>query len=535
MTNLYFFLFAFIACLSTIGCHKKEQGTNRDHSTMRLCLKEDPNTIDPRKNGDPGSSMIIFMIYEGLVQIRANGEAELALAESVEISEDGKVYTFRLKESYWNDGHPVTAHDFEYSWKKIVTPEFASPCPYLLYAIKNAELAAQKKIGVEAVGVHALDDKTLRIELENPTPYFLSLITFCNFYPVPKHIDMSHPSWEATSDRQLVSCGPYNLVRWDRNKEIVLQKNPTYWNKDNIHLDEIRVSIVANGDTALHLFESGELDFLTTPSISLSNEALSDYKRKGSLEVEPIGGLCFCTFNLERFPFSNIHIRKALSCAIDRKMIADYIAVLSEKPATRIIPPILENNQNRELILPFEPEEAQTHLEQGLRELGVTLSAINESLILTFESTEQIRQIAQSIQEQWKRILKLEATLMECDKKTILSKHMGKDYYVGLDHCYAQYHDPNNILERFKFKASKKNLPGFENKAYIALLDRAARTHNPEERLAILDQAEGILIEEMPLTPILYLTLGHLASPAFTNIEFSPIGNLLFKKVVAIP
>lgn len=501
---------------------------------MRLCLKEDPATIDPRKNGDPGSSTVIFMVYEGLTRIKPNGEAELALAESVDISEDGKVYTFRIRDSVWNDGTPITAADFEYSWKRILTPEFASPCPYLLYAIKNAELAAQRKVPVDLVGINAIDDKTLRVELENPAPYFLSLITFCNFYPVPKHIDVTNPSWEQSFSKELVSCGPYNLSKWDRSKELVLKKNHNYWDKENIHFEEVRISIIAHEDTALHLFENGELDFVTTLSMPLSNEAITDYKKRGMLDIEPVGGICFCTFNIERVPFTNIHIRKALSCSIDRKTLTDHITALSEKPAKRIIPPILDNNQDRALIPLFAPEEAILHLEEGLKELGMSIDQINESLILTFESSEQLRQIAQSIQDQWKKILNLEATLMECDKKTILSKHMGKDYFVGIDRCFAQYHDPNNILERFKFKENKKNLPGFENEKYISLLDLAGRTNDPERRLAILRQAEEILIEELPITPIFHLNLGHLSSPSLTHLEFSPLGNLLFKKVTAL-
>src|SRR3990167_2080984 len=132
---------------------------------MRTCFYMDPATIDARKNAEPCSSALHFLIYEGLTRIKPNGEAELALAQSVDISDDGLIYVFHLREAFWSDGVPITADDFEYSWKKIVTPAFASPCPHLLFCIKNAEKAAKGEISQDLVGVKAMDKRTLRVEL----------------------------------------------------------------------------------------------------------------------------------------------------------------------------------------------------------------------------------------------------------------------------------------------------------------------------------------------------------------------------------
>src|SRR5579872_4532777 len=150
---------------------------------MRTCFSMDPLTADPRKNGDLISSAFLFMLYEGLTRLLPNGQVELALAESVDVSADLCIYTFRLRKALWSDGHPITASDFEYSWKKTLAPAFPSPCQQLFYPIKNAEAAAEGKISTDQIRVQALDQRTLIVELNNPTPYFLSLISFCNFFP----------------------------------------------------------------------------------------------------------------------------------------------------------------------------------------------------------------------------------------------------------------------------------------------------------------------------------------------------------------
>src|SRR5579872_2502367 len=168
---LSIFIFLLLCSACEIPMSKEEK-----KSILRLSLHFNPTTIDSRKNSEVCSSSLIFMIYEGLTRLLPDGTTELALAKSVDISEDRCLYLFHLRNALWSDGIPVTAHDFEYSWKKVLTPEFGSPCPYLFYCIENGEESAQGKIPPDRVSIRAIDDKTLEVRLKNPSPYFLSLI-----------------------------------------------------------------------------------------------------------------------------------------------------------------------------------------------------------------------------------------------------------------------------------------------------------------------------------------------------------------------
>ncbi|MES2273302.1 MAG: peptide ABC transporter substrate-binding protein [Chlamydiota bacterium] len=523
--------------LSLAACQKKTSTMNRDRQMMRICLSMNPSTIDTRKNAEVYSSNLQFLLFEGLTRIKSNGEGELALAKSVDISEDGLIYVFHLRDAYWTDGEPITAYDFEYSWKKILTPQFGSPCPHLLFVIKNAEKAIKGEVSQDQVGIRAIDPLTLQVILENPTPYFLSLITFCNFYPIPKHIELKNPSWQNSVDESLVCSGPFKMIKWVQNQEIQLKKNLTYWDAENVHLDGIQISIVPDGKTALQMFENGDLDFVSSVTTPLSMEDLAYFRKQGKLKIIPIAGLLFCTFNLEQVPFNNANIRKALGFAIDRVAITENIAQLSEIPATCCVPPVLIGGKNRELFKPFDPELARKLLSIGLAELGLpdNIAAINslfsQSLILYYSSEDLYRRTAQAVQQQWKSVLGLEVQLREEDYKTHLERLMSRNYSLGLEYCVAQYNDPINILDRFKYKQTKKNLPGFENKKYIDLLNRAASINNAKMRLDILQEAEFFLMSEMPLTPIFHFNQGILINPKYTDVEFSPLSNLLLKKI----
>lgn len=510
------------------GCQKKSETRS---VPMHVCLNMDPTTVDSRKNADPCTSTFHFLIYEGLTRMNEKGEGELALAESVCVSEDGKTYTFRLKEALWSDKEPITAFDFEHSWKKTLTPDFGSPCPYLLFPVKNAEKAIQKIVSPDEVAVKAIDARTLQVELENPTPYFLSLITFCNFYPIPRHVEVKNGSWDSAPDANLVVSGPYRLAKWERNKEILLEKNPFYWDAKNVHLDKILLSIISNEKTALQMYERGELDFLGTMTSPLSVDDLAYSKEKRILQVQPLGGLLFCTFNMNRFPFQNENIRKAFSLAINRDAIVQNITQLSETAATRCVPPVLAGNKNRKLFPSFAPEEAKKYFELALKELEIEAKILSQEIEFTYEGEDLYRRIAQAIQQQWKEVLGIEVKIAEHDRKTLITKHMQRNYSVGMDRFIAQYNDPYNILERFKHKNGTKNLPGFESSDYAYFLDEAATINDPAKRLETLNRAEEVLIDAMPIAPIFHFNQGVLIHPKFENVAFSPLGNLLFKNL----
>jgi oligopeptide transport system substrate-binding protein len=482
------------------------------------------------------------MLYEGLTRLLDEGEVELALAKSVDISEDGLTYIFHLKDASWSDGHPISAYDFEYSWKKILTPEFGSPCSYLLYCIKHAEESAKGKISPEDTGIKALDSKTLRVILKNPTPYFLSLISFCNFYPIPKHVEIEHPSWNLVRDRTLVSSGPFRLEKWVPNQEILVLKNTAYWDVGNVHLDGIQINIIGDDKTSLRMFENKELDLLNSLLSSIPIDDLVNLKKKGMLQTRPIGGTLFCTFNLAEPLLKNQSIRRALSCAIDRQSIIENISQLSEQPATRFVPPVLNHDKTRKFFPVSDPDLALALFRKGLRELGIDPNDPNlnknpsylelvHSLTLSYEGIAMHKRIAQAIQEQWKQVLGFEIKLREYNFKNHLEALQSRNYSIGLDYWIVQFADPVNILERFKYKHSKKNFPGYENPEYIQILTEASSTNQADYREELLERAEQLIASEMPLTPIYHFNQAISHNANFTDLHFSPIGTLVYKKI----
>ena len=528
-------LVLFCILLMGCSCGKKTTNTHTKDNLMRMCISTDPATIDPRRNGDFWSSTINFLIYEGLTRILPNGEAEQALAKKIDISEDGRIYTFHLRKAFWSDGTPLTAYDFEHTWKTSVDPKFGAACPYLLYPIKNVEKAIHGEASPDSVGIHAIDQHTLRIELEQPTPYFLSLITFCNFYAIPKHIELKNPKWDHENADGLVFSGPFKIKKWVRNKEIILEKNQEYWNAANVLLDRIHIYIIPDERTALRMFENSEVDFISTIIMPISIDDLAALKKTGKLHVIPVAGYLACTFNMTRYPFDNENIRKAFSYAIDRDSIINNITQLSERPATSIIPPVMSNHRDRKLQPTYAPDLARESFKKGLKELGLSsaqFNALTDALILNYRNSEFYRRIAQAIQNQWKQVLGVNVKLEELEYKTLLQNMMRKNYSIGMENAIAQYADPISILERFKYKTTMKNYAGFENPEYIQLLNRASTIKDPKSRQKVLDEAESLLASAMPFTPLFYMQQGVLASPNITNLQFSPLSNLLFTKLI---
>jgi oligopeptide transport system substrate-binding protein len=280
------------------------------------------------------------------------------------------------------------------------------------------------------------------------------------------------------------------------------------------------------------MFETGKLDFLSTIVNPLSTVDLAQAKTQGSLRSVPVGGLRFCTFNTTQFPLNNKHIRKALGLAIDRTTIADHLCYLGEGVATRILSPVLVGFVEKQLYPSNTTSVAKKAWEEGLKELGVDAKTVTKALTLSYESTETNHQIAQAIQQQWKQALGIEVPLQDYETKTVMQKHMSRDYSVGIDYCIAQYHDGNNILERFLHRNVKKNLPGFEHPEYIRLLDLAQNATDAGTRLKFMELAEELLADEMAIMPLYHIQFGALVKPEFKNVQFSPLGNLLFKKVM---
>ena len=524
-----------IICLLTMvalfaACQKKTDKAPSDCKVLRTCFTHTPLTIDPRRTGDPISCGLSFMLFEGLTRIDADRSYSNGLADKIDISEDYKTYTFHLRPSNWTDGHPITAHDFEYSWKTTLHPDFPSICPYLFYSILGAEKAKKGDIPVEDIGVKALDDLTLEVKLEHPTPYFLTLVSFCAFFPIPKHIDSNNPDWFKTYDHSVVCSGPYKIQRWQHDSKIIVEKNPEFWEADQTQLSAIDISIIPDQNTSLQMYEHGELDWLGGMIADLSLDALTSLHKEGKIKSAPGGNTVFISFNVHSKPFHNLNMRKAFSCAIDRTAITKHITQLSEIPAAQVVPPALTGDSAQSLIsTDAQLELAREYFEMALDELGLTRETLPK-IALTFPSVEVFKKVGEALQEQWREAFGIEVESNFCEMKVFFDKLQHKTYQIAEAAWWAQYLDPMNILERFRYAEGSKNYPGWENPKYLSLMNQIETTIDAEKRTQLMQAAEKVIIEDVPLTPVYHFSANFLEKPHVEGVVVTPLCDTQFRR-----
>lgn len=512
------------------GCGQGQVSTEKEQK-LRISINRDPATMDPRKGADIVGAVMHFLLFDGLTKLDDTGEVIPALAERIDLSEDKTVYTFHLRDSIWSDGRPVTASDFETSWKKNLDPSFPCPNAHLFYAIKNAELAKKGKVSLSEVGVRALDDKTLEVVLSLPTPHFLRIISFCTFSPVSAKVDAEHPDWAFQPGEHFVTNGPFLLKSWKHNDELVFTKNPHYWNEKTVHLDTLHISIINNEMTALHMYENGELDLLDSALSPIPLDALREYISKGKLTTFPEPGTTVCFFNTERFPFTNVHMRKAFAYAINRGEIVHNITQLNETVATGPVPPVLKSN-NRDFFKDNDKEAAQEHFQIGLKELGLTSPHELGEIVYNYSITETNSKVAQAIQQQIFHVLGIRIKLEQMEHKTLLDKLARRDYMAAQGLWLAQYNDQMNILERFRIKDNIKNYPGWENDEYRELVDSSNYASSTDERLELLEKAEALLVDNMPVTPLFHWSSAMLIKPYLKVASCSATAGVFFEKIM---
>jgi oligopeptide transport system substrate-binding protein len=510
------------------------QSGQTNPKTLRTCFRAEPSTLDPRRNSEVISSRIQLMMFEGLTRLLPEGKIEWALAESAEISPDGKTYLFHLRKANWSDGKPITAYDFEYSWKKVLDPDFGAPSSILFSPIVNATESIRGEVSPDQVAIKALDAKTLEVRLRHPASYFLSLISFCPFFPIPEHVEKSHPNWMLDVGENLVTSGPFRLVSWKKNEQFDLARNETYYDRPHVKIDGIEIYIIPNEKTALQMFEKGEIDWIDSFTTPLALDDLEHLKKDKGLTAHEIGGTQFCAFNLDSPIFSNGKIRHALSAAIDRQALVEHVSPLEERVASRLFPPVICEGNDRDLIADNNISLARELFAQGLRELGI--SKLQEhpewkQVCLSYETGDQNRRIAQILQTTWEKALGFTIPLAEMDFKSKIASIENRKFSITLEYWIVHFADPANILDRFKYRTSKKNYPGFEHSGYIALLDQASQIVDPAARFAVLEKAEDLFVKEMPLTPLFHKNQAVLKSDRVESIALNPIGNVNYKSI----
>jgi oligopeptide transport system substrate-binding protein len=523
--------------LGTIGllmafssCNTKNQKA-KNPSSLRINFKEEPTSLDPRRGRNlAGASHLHAMLFEGLMRLDPNGDLSCAQASSYEISPDQKTYTFHIGNTFWSDGTPVTAYDFEKTWKDILDPQFPALDSNILYCIKNASAAKKGEVSLEGVGIHAKNAKTLVIELEHPTPHFLHTTASNILYPINQTQNHLFPNWFAEAGEHFVCNGPFRLSQWKHNNNLVFTKNTGYRLANEVKLDEIRVSLINNDSATLHMYETGDLDIIGLPISPLPFTSYPDLMQKNELRIFEAPGTMVCMFNTKRFPFYNANIRKAFSYAINRQVLIDQVTLLKENPALGIIPPHLKQTQARPYFEDGNVQMARTFFQKGLEELGIEASDLNGKTTFSYWSQDHACPLLpQALQREWNTVLGIDVELEALEYKTLHEK--GKNGLLSMGYFVFMSYDPIDLLGRFKSAQNARNYARWQNDAYADLLDKAAQSSSQGRYFALLDQAEALLMEEMPYAPVFHWNYTLLIQPYVKGFSVSPLGYLCFDRI----
>ena len=482
----------------------------------------EPQGLDPHIVTGVPEHHILISLCEGLTIPNPNPNDMngymAGTAESWSISDDGKEYVFNInKNAKWSNGEPVTADDFVWSWKRILTASLGSQYPDMLYYLEGAYEYHNGLIDdFDQVGVKSIDKHTLQVNLKNPTPFFLGLLSHYSTWPVHKETvlkfgDIDDRNGEWTRPGNFVCNGPFQLKTWELNNKIVVEKNPHYYDASMVQLNEIHYYPVSNVMTEDRMFRAGQLHLTST----LPSQKCPIYiEENPNLRIDPYMGTYFYRINTENEVLKDVKVRKALAYSIDRQLLVDKVTKCGQIPAYSFTPPGTNGYQPTTEI-PFDPVLAKSLLDEA----GFSEENPFPKLEILFNTNEDHRKLALAIQQMWQINLGIEVELVNQDWKVYLNREMIGDFQISRAGWIGDYEDPNTFLDLMRPNRGN-NKTGWENMEYDALVQKANTINNQAERYELLYKAEEILIENMPVIPLYTYVRAYQLSPDVKG--FSP-------------
>ena len=457
---------------------------------------------------------------EGLTQYDADLNPIPAVAKRWEYSNEGQTITFYLREDvFWSDGKRVTAHDFEYSWKRLLAPETAAQYAYFLFDIKNAfEYNTGAIKNSDQVGVRALTSDILEVTLKKPVVYFPSITTFMVTYPLRQDILEKHgDNW--TDPENIVTNGPYLLDKWEHEYKLVLRANAKHY-EGKPSIDEVQIFIVQELTTALTLYETGDLDYIEIPPIAISHYKNSpEYRNKPQLRGNYYG------FNNEKPPFDNVLVRQALAHSINRSLIPKILRG-GELSTSSWIPKGMFG-YNESIGAKFNPEKARSLLAKAGYPGGKNFPEV----IAVSKTSDVNRLLGEFLQEQWKKHLNINIQFESQEWKVFLSRldlDPPQIFHLGWG---ADFPDPDNFMNLF-IKSSGNNRLRWSNSRYDELVALGAMLKNPEDRKKVYDEAQVLLTEkEVPLIPLFVSAQNLLVKPHVRGLKTNAMELLYLKRM----
>ncbi|MDO4552937.1 MAG: peptide ABC transporter substrate-binding protein [Bacillota bacterium] len=509
--------------------------------SITVCFASEPQTIDPALNSAVDGAIMLQHLFEGLIKWVDNGEGNATLApgqaETWDVSEDGMVYTFHLREGItWSDGEPVTAQDFVYSWQRLVNPETAADYNYMIDMVAGANEIMAGEADPSTLGVAALDESTLEVTLTYACPFFEEIVAFPATFPVRQDVIEANGDQWTFDPATYVSNGPYTMTEWEHNSYILMEKNPNHYDVDNLGPDSIRFALMDDANAMLAGFNSGELDFIQQVPV----DEIPALTEQGVLVVDDYVGTYYVCFQNQLEPFNDARVREAFSLVIDRNYIIDQITRTGEVAATAFVPSGVYDAEGADGddfrtvggdYYSTAAEDYEANCERARELLAEAGYPNGEGFPLVeylYNTDDRHRAIGEALQNMWQTELGVTVTMANQDWAVFLQVRKDGDYSIARNGWIADYNDPISFLDMW-MTGGGNNDAQYSNAEYDALITEAKSTSVPEDRMAAMHAAEDIIIgQDHALAPIYYYKNYHLMNESLQGMYYTPLGYYFF-------
>ncbi|AYF05917.1 MULTISPECIES: peptide ABC transporter substrate-binding protein [Bacillus] len=520
---------ALVTSLLLAACNNKVNKSDAEakKQVLNVTVSEEIPSLDTAKTMDGTSAHVMQNIFEGLYVLDDQDQPMPGIAKSFKRSEDGKKYTFDLrKDAKWSNGDSVTANDFMFAWKRAINPETASQYAYMLFHVKNAKEINKGTMPLDNLGVKAINDYKLEVEIEQPIPYFLQLLALPIYLPQHESFLKEQGKNYALEPSNLIYNGPFVLEKWKHEQEFQLKKNATYWDEKKVKLDEINFQIVKDTMTAVNLYEAGDLD-----RVPINSQFVDKYKGNKELHMSSEPGIAMLRFNEKNNALANKKVRQSISLALNKEDFVAHFINNGAKSASGLVPAghIHEETgkdfrkENGDLS-PYNLQNAKKIWAEAKKELGV--DEVNLEF-LTYEQ-DNAKRMAEYIKGDLEKHLPgLAIQIKQQPFKQKLQLEQTGDYDISMANWGPDYKDPISYLELFTTD-NQNNKMNYSNRHYDELIKKAKSdlVLDQKKRWEALQEAERILLEDAAIAPLYQMGSAYVQKDYVKGIEKHQFGGV---------
>lgn len=492
---------------------------------LTVCVGPNPDTIDPALNSSVDGATLIIHGFEGLMTLDKDGVPVPGQAKEYEISDDGTVYTFHLRDNLkWSDGKALTANDFVYSWNRAISPETAADYEYMYEVIDGYDEGS--------LNVTAPDDKTLVVTLKNAIPYFLELTAFPTFSPVRQDmIDANGEGW-AVAPETYIGNGPYKMTEWVPGSHMIYERNKNYWDYKNLGANKIKFVLMEEDTSIRNAFQNEEIMFAD----SMPQDEIDAWRDKPEFNLEGQLGTYYISFNVQKAPLDDARVRKALTLAVDREFICREIGKTGQEPAGAFVATGLSDADPSKEFREvggnyYDPSGAayEANLAEAkklLADAGYPDGKGLPNIEYLYNEGTGHQAIGEALQDMWKKI-GVNVNLVSQEWGTFLNTRKNGEYYIARNGWLSDYNDPISMLDMW-ITGGGNNDAQWSNAQYDELISKVKSSTNPEERFKMMHEAEDIIFDESMLCPIYYYVDLFLLNQKVEGFWSSPLGYKYF-------